>query len=67
MRWFFLKYATSTFCFFYSISKQPEYDIKFLVGFQTLDFDLIVYAPYRSIEGFIDDLEVSLYLFCAAN
>jgi len=53
--------------FFYSISKQPEYDIKFLVGFQTLDFDLIVYAPYRSIEGFIDDLEVSLYLFCAAN
>jgi len=53
--------------FFYSTSKQPEYDIKFLVGFQTLDFDLIVYAPYRSIEGFIDDLEVSLYLFCAAN
>jgi cyclin H len=36
----------------------------FLLAFQSLDFDLIVYAPYRSMEGFIDDMEVSfLYLF----
>ncbi|KAF8674259.1 hypothetical protein HU200_048080 [Digitaria exilis] len=28
-----------------------------MVLLKTLDFDLIVYAPYRSIEGFIDDLE----------
>lgn len=67
MRWSFLRYTTYTFCFL-GTSKQPEYDIKFLFGFQTLDFDLIVYAPYRSIEGFIDDLEVRyMYLFCTAN
>lgn len=27
---------------------------------QSLDFDLIVFAPYRSVEGFVDDMEVSL-------
>ncbi|KAF3331845.1 cyclin-H1-1 isoform X2 [Carex littledalei] len=26
---------------------------------QSLDFDLIVYAPYRSINGFVQDLEKS--------
>ncbi|CAM8894671.1 unnamed protein product [Rhodiola kirilowii] len=25
---------------------------------QSIDFDLIVYAPYRSVEGFVDDMEV---------
>ncbi|PIA44557.1 hypothetical protein AQUCO_01700271v1 [Aquilegia coerulea] len=30
---------------------------------QSLGFDLIVYAPYRSIEGFVDDIED----FCQAN
>ncbi|OEL24634.1 Cyclin-H1-1, partial [Dichanthelium oligosanthes] len=34
-----------------------------MVLLKTLDFDLIVYAPYRSIEGFIDDLEG----FCRAG
>nr|CBB36468.1 Oryza sativa protein similar to cyclin H-1 AAP03415 [Saccharum hybrid cultivar R570] len=33
------------------------------VSAEELDFDLIVYAPYRSIEGFIDDLED----FCRAG
>lgn len=28
---------------------------------QSLEFDLIVYAPYRSVEGFINDLEVSYH------
>jgi len=28
-----------------------------MILLKTLDFDLIVYAPYRSIEGFVDDLE----------
>lgn len=27
---------------------------------QSLDFDLIVYAPYRSVEGFTDYMEVRL-------
>jgi len=27
---------------------------------QSLEFDLIVYAPYRSVEGFINDMEVWL-------
>ena len=27
---------------------------------QSLDFDLIVYAPYRSVEGFTDSMEVRL-------
>ncbi|RZB57761.1 Cyclin-H1-1 isoform A [Glycine soja] len=27
---------------------------------QSLEFDLIVYAPYRSVEGFINDVEVCL-------
>ena len=27
---------------------------------QSLDFDLIVFAPYRSVDGFVDDMEVSL-------
>ena len=26
---------------------------------QSLEFDLIVYAPYRSVEGFANDMEVS--------
>lgn len=53
---------------YFRFSKQPEYDIKFLTFFQSLDFDLIVYAPYRSIEGFIDDMEVSfIYLFPTAK
>ncbi|KAL5683751.1 hypothetical protein ACJX0J_010136, partial [Zea mays] len=34
-----------------------------MILLKTLDFDLIVYAPYRSIEGFIDDLED----FCRAG
>lgn len=34
-----------------------------VVLLKSLDFDLIVYAPYRSIEGFIDDLED----FCRAD
>ncbi|CAL4927210.1 unnamed protein product [Urochloa decumbens] len=34
-----------------------------MVLLKSLDFDLIVYAPYRSIEGFIDDLEG----FCRAG
>ncbi|CAM8888705.1 unnamed protein product [Rhodiola kirilowii] len=25
---------------------------------ESIDFDLIVYAPYRSVEGFVDDMEV---------
>ncbi|CAL8166373.1 unnamed protein product [Prunus armeniaca] len=35
-----------------------------MIVYQSLEFDLIVYAPYRSIEGFIDDMEVkfSAYL-----
>jgi hypothetical protein len=27
---------------------------------QSLEFDLIVYAPYRSVEGFTDYMEVCL-------
>ncbi|KAF5175350.1 Cyclin-h1-1 [Thalictrum thalictroides] len=34
-----------------------------MIVLQSLGFDLIVYAPYRSIEGFIDDIED----FCQAN
>ena len=36
---------------------------------QSLGFDLIVYAPYRSIEGFIEDMEVkcSNFLFVACG
>lgn len=29
---------------------------------QSLEFDLIVYAPYRAMEGFVSDMEV--YLAC---
>lgn len=34
--------------------------INFILTFllQSLEFDLIVYAPYRALEGFISDLEV---------
>lgn len=28
-----------------------------MMVYQSLDFDLIVYAPYRSIEGFVNDIE----------
>ncbi|PON81674.1 Cyclin [Trema orientale] len=28
-----------------------------MIIYQSLEFDLIVYAPYRSIEGFINDME----------
>uniref|UniRef100_A0A453HC43 Cyclin-like domain-containing protein n=1 Tax=Aegilops tauschii subsp. strangulata TaxID=200361 RepID=A0A453HC43_AEGTS len=28
-----------------------------MIVLKSLDFDLIVYAPYRSIEGFIDDMD----------
>lgn len=28
-----------------------------MIVYQSLEFDLIVYAPYRSVEGFIDDME----------
>uniref|UniRef100_A0A0E0EUQ4 Cyclin-H1-1 n=1 Tax=Oryza meridionalis TaxID=40149 RepID=A0A0E0EUQ4_9ORYZ len=28
-----------------------------MIVLKSLDFDLIVYAPYRSIEGFVDDME----------
>lgn len=58
MRWLFWKYVISIFKFL-SASKQTECGIKLFAFFQSLDFDLIVYAPYRSIEGFIDDMEVS--------
>ncbi|KAJ8753413.1 hypothetical protein K2173_019812 [Erythroxylum novogranatense] len=34
-----------------------------MIVLQTLEFDLIVYAPYRSLEGFIIDMEE----FCRAN
>lgn len=27
---------------------------------QSLEFDLIVYAPYRALEGFVSDMEVNL-------
>ncbi|KAL9662305.1 hypothetical protein QQ045_027138 [Rhodiola kirilowii] len=29
-----------------------------MIVYQSIDFDLIVYAPYRSVEGFVDDMEV---------
>ncbi|GKV02634.1 hypothetical protein SLEP1_g15041 [Rubroshorea leprosula] len=31
--------------------------------YQSLEFDLIVYAPYHSIEGFVNDIEE----FCGTN
>ncbi|KAH1119269.1 hypothetical protein AAZX31_17G189200 [Glycine max] len=31
-----------------------------MIVYQSLEFDLIVYAPYRSVEGFINDVEVCL-------
>lgn len=34
-----------------------------MIVLKSLDFDLIVYAPYRSIEGFIDDMDD----FCRAG
>ncbi|KAK7269339.1 hypothetical protein RIF29_22064 [Crotalaria pallida] len=34
-----------------------------MIIYQTLEFDLIVYAPYRSVEGFINDMEE----FCNAD
>lgn len=34
--------------------------LKIISTMQSLEFDLVVYAPYRSIEGFINDMEVSL-------
>ncbi|KAK9292598.1 hypothetical protein L1049_020572 [Liquidambar formosana] len=34
-----------------------------LIFYFSLEFDLIVYAPYRSIEGFVDDMEE----FCQAK
>ncbi|CAB4290974.1 unnamed protein product [Prunus armeniaca] len=34
-----------------------------MIVYQSLEFDLIVYAPYRSIEGFIDDMGE----FCGIN
>lgn len=34
-----------------------------MIVYQSLDFDLIVYAPYRSIEGFLDCMEE----FCQAK
>ncbi|KAG6702167.1 hypothetical protein I3843_07G019000 [Carya illinoinensis] len=34
-----------------------------MIVYQSLEFDLIVYAPYRSIDGFVDDMEE----FCQAK
>ncbi|XP_043700484.1 cyclin-H1-1-like [Telopea speciosissima] len=34
-----------------------------MIVFQSLGFDLIVYAPYRSLEGFVDNMEE----FCQAK
>ncbi|KAJ9681942.1 hypothetical protein PVL29_018031 [Vitis rotundifolia] len=34
-----------------------------MIVLQSLDFDLIVFAPYRSVEGFVDDMEE----FCQAK
>ncbi|TKY73780.1 Cyclin-H1-1 protein [Spatholobus suberectus] len=34
-----------------------------MIVYQSLEFDLIVYAPYRSVEGFINDMEE----FCNCN
>ncbi|GLT28917.1 hypothetical protein SLA2020_038190 [Shorea laevis] len=34
-----------------------------MIVYQSLEFDLIVYAPYRSIEGFVNDMEE----FCGTN
>ncbi|KAL1341526.1 hypothetical protein HN51_028013 [Arachis hypogaea] len=34
-----------------------------MIVYQSLEFDLIVYAPYRSLEGFMDDMED----FCNAS
>ncbi|KAG9450096.1 hypothetical protein H6P81_010061 [Aristolochia fimbriata] len=34
-----------------------------MIVFQSLGFDLIVYAPYRSVEGFVNDMEE----FCQTN
>lgn len=34
-----------------------------MIVYQSLEFDLIVYAPYRSVEGFINDMEE----FCNAG
>ncbi|XP_072966402.1 cyclin-H1-1 [Typha angustifolia] len=30
-----------------------------MIVLQSLDFDLIIYAPYRSVEGFLEDIEES--------
>ncbi|EOY11455.1 Cyclin-H1-1 isoform 1 [Theobroma cacao] len=34
-----------------------------MIVYQSLEFDLIVYAPYRSVEGFVNDMEE----FCGAK
>jgi cyclin H len=42
------------------IQQDPQVVLKNeLTVLQGLDFELIVYTPYRSVDGFIYDLEVS--------
>lgn len=41
------------------LRKSLELDLN-LLFLQSLEFDLIVYAPYRSIDGFVNDMEVSM-------
>ncbi|GMI79327.1 cyclin H;1 [Hibiscus trionum] len=40
------------------ISQDHHMILKYeMVVYQSLEFDLIVFAPYRSVEGFVDDME----------
>jgi len=59
-------YCSLFFCFVFSLSPYIPLLCKSLelyltpLFLQSLEFDLIVYAPYRSIDAFVNDLEVSM-------
>ncbi|KDP23501.1 hypothetical protein JCGZ_23334 [Jatropha curcas] len=50
-------------CYCYTILLLLFSILNIIFSMQSLEFDLIVYAPYRSVEGFINDMEE----FCHAT
>lgn len=70
MRWLFFRYDMSQLIcsnfpmfIYHWCSLLPLSVLLFILDLfyvQSLEFDLIVYAPYRSIEGFVSDMEVNL-------
>lgn len=55
--WFFRHECHVLVCFFYLLYCCMILICIYFLSLQSLGFDLIVYAPYRAIEGFVSDME----------